>query len=125
MLEDHADLAACQAQRAVVQRGQVLAGDDHATAGGPVQQVDGAYQRALAGAAAADDAEDFARCNRQADVPQCMHVARRAREALRQSLQFDHVKVTKRKRQQARLSRALLPHLFFMKPVFYAIRFIP
>ncbi|MCY1228880.1 hypothetical protein D9M72_412240 [compost metagenome] len=113
VLEDHADLAACQAQRARVQRCQFLARDDHAAARGPVQQVDGAYQGALAGAAAADNAEDFARRYRQADVPQCMHVARRAREALRQSLQFDHGKVTKRKRQQARDLQRCCRSLFF------------
>ncbi|MNL20396.1 hypothetical protein D3C87_1416430 [compost metagenome] len=123
MLEDHADLAARRAQAVGVQRGQIVAVDDHPASAGPVQEVDGTHQRALAGPASADDAEDFTGRDGEADVAQRMHFPRPAGESLRESLQFDHGK--RKENGNSVGSPALLPRIIFLKLAFYAIRFIP
>ncbi len=72
-------------------RREIAAVDDHTAFARPRQQVDRAHQRALAGAAAADDAEHFARGNRQIDVVQRFDPTPGSSEALGQIAYFDHV----------------------------------
>ena len=60
MLEDHADAPALLAQCAGIEAQQLDAVDHDDAARRPLQQVDDAHQRALAGAAAADHPEDLA-----------------------------------------------------------------
>jgi hypothetical protein len=68
MLEHHADVAARGAQLGVAELQQVAAVDDDLAAGGAVEQIEAAHQRAFARAAAADDAEHLARLDVQVDV---------------------------------------------------------
>ncbi len=84
VLEDHADLAACLAQRTGRQQHQVAPADDDIAFVRPREQVDGAHERALAGAASADDAEHLALRDRQVDVAQRIDPAARAGETLRE-----------------------------------------
>lgn len=84
VLEDHADLAACLAQRTGRQQHQVAPADDDIAFGRPREQVDGAHERALAGAASADDAEHLALRDRQVDIAQRIDPAARAGETLRE-----------------------------------------
>ncbi|MNN93429.1 hypothetical protein D3C81_2118760 [compost metagenome] len=68
MLEDHADATAQADQLLAVEGADVLAIDQHLPGRGIFQAVEGADQRGLAGAAAADDAEHFTALNRQIDA---------------------------------------------------------
>src|SRR5690606_20048089 len=70
VLEHHADALPNIAQGTAVQVGDVFVIDEDAPAGGSLQQVQHAYQRALAGARAPDDAEYFASSYFQTDVAQ-------------------------------------------------------
>jgi hypothetical protein len=121
VLEDHADLAARLAQLARGHRRQIAAADQDITFSRPRQQVDRAHQCTFAGAAAADDAEYFARRNGQIDVVQRFDPAPRPCEALRNSAKFDHEKngglLPRACRAPAisaaafiRIWRAILPH---------------
>jgi hypothetical protein len=60
VLEDHADAPAQGHQAVFVERRDVHLIDQHPALAGLLQAVDGAHQRRLAGAAAADDAEHLA-----------------------------------------------------------------
>ena len=60
VLEDHADAAAAFAQLVFGELGEVLAVDRDGAFAWAVEKVDAAHERALAGAGAADDAEDLA-----------------------------------------------------------------
>jgi hypothetical protein len=90
VLEDQPDVAARRAQLGVGQGGELAPADDHLARLGPVQQVDGAHQRALAGAAAADDAEDLAGRNVQVHAAQCLVRA----IGLGDALQLNHAGVS-------------------------------
>ncbi len=68
VLEDHADAPAQRHQPVFVEVADVDLIDQHAPAAGLLQAVDGADQRRLAGAAAADDAEHFPALDRQVDT---------------------------------------------------------
>src|ERR1700761_96556 len=96
MLEDHADLATRLAQLRGGERREIATVDDDIAFGGARQQVDGANQRALARAAAADDAEHLARRNRQVDVVQRLNPAPGPSEALGNITYFDHKKTKRR-----------------------------
>ena len=97
MLEDHADLAARLAQPIGIECGQFLARHRDGARGRLVQQVDDAHQRALASAAAANDAEDLAAVDGQVDVAQRVDVvAARPPKVLRYPLEFNHAYMQKR-----------------------------
>jgi hypothetical protein len=70
VLEDHADASAQGHQAVFVELADVHLIDQHPPAARLLQAVDGADQRRLAGAAAADDAEHFAALDRQVDALQ-------------------------------------------------------
>ncbi len=76
-LEHHADAAALGAQLRLGQAGQGLAADGDRTFVGPLQQVDALDQRAFAGPAGADDAEDLALRDVQVDAPQRLELSMR------------------------------------------------
>jgi len=59
VLKDHPDALAEAPQAVGIQRGDVLAVDQDASAGGLLEAVDQTQQRALAGAGVADQTEDF------------------------------------------------------------------
>ena len=59
MLEDHADAAPQRHRAVLVEPADVGAVYPHVAAAGTLQHIDRAQQRGLAGAAAADDAEDL------------------------------------------------------------------
>ena len=82
MLEDHADAAARGTQIGGGKRGEIAPLDNHAAFARARQHVDRADQRAFAGPASPDDAEDFAGGNRQIDVMQRFDPAPRPGEAL-------------------------------------------
>jgi hypothetical protein len=90
VLENHADFTPRIAQRGGRQRGQILAVDRDAARAGTVEQIDGAHQRAFAGAAAPDNAEDFAFANGKVDVAHGLDRSMHAVKALRYSLDFYH-----------------------------------
>ncbi len=73
VLEDHADAPAQGHQAVFVEVADVHLVDQHPAAAGLLQAVDGADQRRLAGAAAADDAEHLAALDRQVDIVQGLH----------------------------------------------------
>jgi len=75
VLVDHADAAARLAQLARTERGQFPAGDGDAAAVGFFQQVHQTQQGRLAGAAAADQAEDLARQDVERDLAQGVEAA--------------------------------------------------
>ena len=75
MLEHHANLSASTAQLRIVHRRQVLAVDDHLAGGRAVEQVDIAHERALARAAATDDAKHLTGGNAQVDATQRLYRA--------------------------------------------------
>ncbi|MNN31009.1 hypothetical protein D3C81_1446770 [compost metagenome] len=75
MLEDHADAPTQRHQSVFVELADVHLIDQHPTAARLFQAIDGADQRRLAGAAAADDAEHFAALDRQVDAVQRGHRA--------------------------------------------------
>ncbi len=70
MLEDHADAAAQGDQALAVVAADVFVVDQHLPLAGTLQAIEGADQRGLSGAAAADDAEHFAAADFQVDLPQ-------------------------------------------------------
>src|SRR5450830_155092 len=67
LLENHADILARIAQRALAQAGQFSASDSNAAAIGAFEQVNQAQQGRFAGAALADQAENIAGINLQRD----------------------------------------------------------
>ncbi|MNI35202.1 hypothetical protein D3C73_892160 [compost metagenome] len=73
VLEDHADAPTQRHQAVFVELADVHLIDQHATRSRLFEAVDGADQRRLAGAAAADDAEHFAALDRQVDAVQRGH----------------------------------------------------
>ncbi len=101
MLEDHADLAPRLAQLRGGQRGEIATVDDDVAFGRAREQVDGAHERTLARAAAADDAEHLARRNRQIDVVQRLDPAPRSGKTLGDIAYFDHEKTKRRDCQRA------------------------
>ena len=60
MLEDHTNRASFLSQFGIRHFGQILAVDDDGPGSRAVEKVDAANQRALTGAASADNAEDIA-----------------------------------------------------------------
>ena len=76
-LEDHADVLPGLEQVAAAELHHVAPVDAHRAGGRPLEEVDTAHERALAGAAQADDAEDLPVLDAEVDVPQCMDVAAR------------------------------------------------
>ncbi len=70
VLEDHADASAQGDQALAVVAADVFVVDQHLPLAGTLQAIEGADQRGLAGAAAADDAEHFAAADFQVDLPQ-------------------------------------------------------
>jgi len=68
VLEDHADLAPQRHQLVFVKTGDIHLINQHAAAAGLLKTVDGANQRRFAGAAAANNAENFAALDRQIDA---------------------------------------------------------
>ena len=70
MLEDHADAPAQRLQLALAKPADLAAFDEDFAGIRPLQPVEAADQRRLAGAAAADDAEDFALAHAQRDAVQ-------------------------------------------------------
>ena len=92
MLKHHAHPAAAGDQPGTIQRHHVDAGHRYPALGRPLQQVDAAHQRAFAGAAAADDAIDFAGLDRKVDPVQCRDGGRGATCGIsfRDTLQRDH-----------------------------------
>ena len=76
-LEDHADVLPGLEQVAAAELRHVAPVDAHRAGGRPLEEVDTAHERALAGAAQADDAEDLPVLDAEVDVPQCVDVAAR------------------------------------------------
>lgn len=70
VLEDHADASAQGDQALAVVAADVFVVDQHLPLAGTLQAIEGADQRGLSGAAAADDAEHFAAADFQVDLPQ-------------------------------------------------------
>ncbi len=75
MLEDHAGASAQFHQFVFVELADVHLIDQHPAAAGLFQTIDGADQRRLACAAAADDAENLATLDGQVDAAQRLHRA--------------------------------------------------
>ncbi|MNL19620.1 hypothetical protein D3C87_1408320 [compost metagenome] len=73
VLEDHADAPTQRHQAVFVELADVHLIDQYPTAARLFEAIDGADQRRLAGAAAADDAEHFAALDRQVDAVQRGH----------------------------------------------------
>jgi hypothetical protein len=92
MLEDHADAVTGLTQLRAGQGGHVGAVHEDAAGCRPFQQVDGADQRAFAGAAAADDAEDLAAVDGKIDPGQRpdRRAATPAGKVLFNPAKFDH-----------------------------------
>ena len=88
-LEYHADLASRGAQLLVGERGHVRAVDCDGAAGGPLEQVHAADQRALARAGEADDAEDLARLDVEGDVLESVDGGAAGAEGLAEVADFD------------------------------------
>ena len=76
-LEDHADVLPGLEQVAAAELRHVAPVDAHRAGGRPLEEVDAAHERALAGAAQADDAEDLPVLDAEVDFPQCVNVAAR------------------------------------------------
>lgn len=68
MLEDHADASAQGDQALAVVAADVFVVDQHLPLAGTLQAIEGADQRGLSGATAADDAEHFAAADFQVDL---------------------------------------------------------
>ena len=75
VLEDHADAPAQRHQALFIELADVHLIDQHTPRRRLFEAVDGADQRRLAGAAAADDAEHFTALDRQVDALQGGHRA--------------------------------------------------
>ena len=75
VLEDHADAPTQRYKVVFVEVADVHLIDQHPPAAGLLQAVDGADQRGLTGAAAADDAEHLTALNRQVDALQGLYFA--------------------------------------------------
>lgn len=75
MLEDHADAPTQRHQTVLIELADVDLIDQHPARARLFETVDGADQRRLAGAAAADDAEHFTALDRQVDAVQRRHRA--------------------------------------------------
>ena len=89
-LEDHADVLPGLEQVAAAELRHVAPVDAHRAGGRPLEEVDTAHERALAGAAQADDAEDLAVLDAEVNVPQCVDVAARGGVGLVEMFDFDH-----------------------------------
>ena len=92
MLEDHADFTPCITQRVGGQGRQIAAVDQDAPGARTIKQIDRPHQRALARAAAADDAEDFTLANLQIDVAHRFDRALRTVKSLEHAFYFYHCK---------------------------------
>lgn len=91
VLENHADILACLAQLFFAHGRHVLSVDDDFAGRRPLEHVDAADQRGLAGAAESDDAENLAAGNRQVNAFECLDGARGAVICLLNMRQLNHI----------------------------------
>ena len=89
-LEDHADVLPRLEQIASAELRHVAPVDAHRAGGRPFEEIDAAHERALAGTAQADDAEDLPVLDAQVHIPQRVDVAGRRGVGLVEMFDFDH-----------------------------------
>ena len=89
-LEDHADVLPRLEQIASAELRHVAPVDAHRAGGRPLEEVDAAHERALSGAAQADNAEDLPVLDAQVHIPQRVDVAGRRGVGLVEMFDFDH-----------------------------------
>ena len=107
VLEDHADRTAGFTEFRFREVGENLAVYDDVPRRGTVEKIDAAHERALPGARAPDDAEDFARTDFERNVLERIKgLPFGRRVGLRDVLEFDHVLSAERVSGQCRRGAA-------------------
>ena len=94
-LKDHRDAVAYLPQFLLAHGTQVAAVQQHAALRGALQHVDAAYQRALAGAAHANDAVNVSVVDGQVHMPEGVHGSVGCDKVLGEVAQFDHLRPPK------------------------------